>query len=265
MPHTFEDWTRTGVWDAAVNDVREPRTRQYVLAGTPLPNGGCNLRSEVSSKRPERIVDRVVQMDTIGCSFLMARGDAPRWPLARRGPGALMTRLGSLSKSGSDARTPPSGGSSTLLAWIDCGRPSVDIARGRQRVYWHDPVVIPVASDEIDLNWSFNNICAFDGPSYHTMNWFSASGWLITNYDSYGLLDDLNGQWVLGKGDSYYLNLGYPYGFPACTSPITANVRTNQVYGYYDGSVSWTYSADLVGPACQYLLSLVIEREHTVN
>lgn len=57
-----------------------------------LKRRGCNLKSEVISKRPERIVDRVAQMDTVGCAFLMARGDAPRWPLARTGPGALSRR-----------------------------------------------------------------------------------------------------------------------------------------------------------------------------
>ena len=140
-------------------DFRE-RSR-FLLAGVRSPTNACQLKSEVTLKRGERIVDRIVEVDTIACAFLVARGDAPREALPLTGKGVRSHRLGSLPQFGSEVGFPPTGGPSAESEIADCGLPAADISRGRQRVYWRDPVFITVASDEIDLHWSFNFICAF--------------------------------------------------------------------------------------------------------
>ena len=96
----------------------------------------------------------------------------------------------------------------------------------------------------------------------HTMNWFIGSGWRITAWSS-NLWYDFYYSWVNGHGVSQFYNPGFPTGFPACSSGVTAYIWRNDVYGYYDGTASFNNDMTLAGPSCIDLLTPYVTYDNT--
>lgn len=249
------------------------RSRVFVR-GERLGMNGCRVTTERRLAKGTREVEMIAEADFSTCAFMVVRGSAPRRAFPES---AGQVRSALASATSSIASTPrglrslmaesPSERSVSLSRIrrndaVYCGLPAVDIGLGRQRIYWHDPIFIPVASDEMYMRWNYNWYCAYFLEGYHQMNWFTASGWSLIDWYTYPVLSDFYYRWVEAKGYSYFRNPGGDLGFPLCTSEVWANVRRNSVIGNADGTVTFSQTSDLSGPSCTLLLFHVVEREN---
>lgn len=237
-------------------------TSRFFLAGTKPRPGVCHFQQDsVRVPRHQRIVDRLIEVDTIGCTFIVARGIAPPFSEQASGTATKQEAFGPVLSQVNAAFQLAPAGPRRLNGTRDCGWPGVDFNTATQTIYWHDPAFLPVVSDQVQLTWSYNWICvSSDARGYHEMNWFTPTGWSILSWYTYPLNLDYYNQWIEAKGRSTFRNPGFPTGFPLCTSAVTATVSTNRVTGYIDGIPGFDSGVDLTGPSCIALLFLVVDR-----
>ena len=238
--------------------------KRFAMTGVRAGPGGCHFKYEnLRLKRGEHFTDHVAEVDSVGCNFVVARGDLV---LQARQRGAEWRALKeAIPATGVMPNVAPSPLRSSLGSGTGCGFPALDGSNGYQKVFWLDPATIEVVSDRIDLQWAFNWECVSDFSAWHTMNWFIGSGWTITGWSS-NLWYDFYLTWVNGHGVSQFYNPGliaFPPGFPLCTSAVTAYVWRNDVYGYVDGTASFNLDVNLSGPACTDLLSVYVTHDNT--
>ncbi len=147
---------------ADTNFIEESRIS---LSGTKLPNGACKVGWEIRGKVGDSGTERVVQLNTATCDFVLARGRLrarPTWA-----PG-FRTRVPLTTMDSFEARS-----STTTLDQTG--------SAGIYQEIWHqDPPGFLVTQQRYWFQWTWNlytSGCVNRGGGYQEVTWAYGSGW----------------------------------------------------------------------------------------